>query len=303
MDLNQLKTFITVAEEQHLTRAAERLFTSQPAVSAQLKALEDTLGISLFERTPKGMRLTPAGERLLPQALAILDSAKQLVNQAQALQGTLMGELNIGINSDFAFLRLDQLLKDSREAYPQLQLSFMSSMSPEILLDLRRGKLDAGFFFGPCHFADLAVEHLVDTEMALIGPVSWSERIRSADLSGLCRMPWVYSTRRCPFFSISEKLFAGMSEQPEKVVFVDNEEAIRALVKAESGVALMRADDAARAEQEGWGVRWPGKVPDISLSVATQANRRQEQNIQAFLRMLRTCWPEAEDQTQEKRLG
>ncbi|MBK8972028.1 MAG: LysR family transcriptional regulator [Hahellaceae bacterium] len=303
MDLTQLKTFVAVAEEQHLTRAAERLFTSQPAVSAQLKALEDTLGLPLFERTPKGMRLTPAGERLLPQALAILDSAKQLVNQARALQGTLMGELNIGINSDFSFLRLDQLLRDSREAYPQLQLSFMSSMSADILQDLRRGKLDAGFFFGPCNFADLSVEALSEIEMALIAPASWAEQIRSADLSRLCRMPWVYSTRRCPFFVISERLFAGMSEQPEKVVFVDNEEAIRTLVKAESGIALMRGDDADRAVAEGWGVRWPGKVPDISLSVATQANRRQEQNIQAFLRLLRDCWPEAEGPSEAKRLG
>ena len=61
MELYHLRTFVTVAEEGHLTRASERLFTSQPAVSAHIKALEEELGVTLFDRTPRGMQLTPAG--------------------------------------------------------------------------------------------------------------------------------------------------------------------------------------------------------------------------------------------------
>jgi len=63
MELYQLKTFVTVAEEGHLTRAAERLFTSQPAISAHIKSLEEELGVTLFHRTPKGMQLTTEGEK------------------------------------------------------------------------------------------------------------------------------------------------------------------------------------------------------------------------------------------------
>ena len=63
MELYQLRTFLAIADEANLTRAAERVHTSAPAVSAQLKALEEELGVRLFERTPKGMVLTPAGER------------------------------------------------------------------------------------------------------------------------------------------------------------------------------------------------------------------------------------------------
>lgn len=91
MDLNQLKTFVTVAEEQHLTRAAERLFTSQPAVSAQLKALEESLDVVLFDRTPKGMKLTPSGEILLTQAQTVLDTANLIVSQAKAIKGEVIG--------------------------------------------------------------------------------------------------------------------------------------------------------------------------------------------------------------------
>ena len=75
MELYHLKTFVTVAEEGHLTRAAERLFTSQPAISAHIKALEEELGVTLFERTPKGMQLSPAGAQLLAQAQRTLAAA------------------------------------------------------------------------------------------------------------------------------------------------------------------------------------------------------------------------------------
>jgi DNA-binding transcriptional LysR family regulator len=68
VEIYQLKTFVAVAAEGNLTRAAERVFTSPPVVSAQLKALEDELGVRLFDRTPRGMVLTTAGQRLLAEA-------------------------------------------------------------------------------------------------------------------------------------------------------------------------------------------------------------------------------------------
>ena len=84
MELYQLKTFITVAEEEHLTRAAQRLNTSQPAVSAHIKSLEEELGLSLFIRTPKGMRLTEEGTALKSRAAEALSMIDTLRDQAGA---------------------------------------------------------------------------------------------------------------------------------------------------------------------------------------------------------------------------
>src|SRR5260370_20757109 len=75
MELYQLRSFTAVAELGHLTRAAEKLHVSQPAMSAQIKALEDELGVALFERVPTGMILTAAGRPLLPQAAKVLAAA------------------------------------------------------------------------------------------------------------------------------------------------------------------------------------------------------------------------------------
>ena len=75
MELYQLRSFAAVAEAGHLTRASEKLHISQPALSAQIKALEDELGVALFERTPSGMTLTTAGQRLLPEATKVVTAA------------------------------------------------------------------------------------------------------------------------------------------------------------------------------------------------------------------------------------
>lgn len=78
MSLEQLSYFVAVAEEQHLTRAAKRLHVSQPPLSRQIQQLEDELGVRLFERTPKGMRLLPSGETLLDRAKHILGLVEQV---------------------------------------------------------------------------------------------------------------------------------------------------------------------------------------------------------------------------------
>ena len=86
MELYQLRTFVAVAEEGHLTRAAEKLFISQPAVSAHVKALEEELGVALFLRSARGMQLTREGAALKAQAEAALKSVGELLSQARALR-------------------------------------------------------------------------------------------------------------------------------------------------------------------------------------------------------------------------
>jgi len=290
MELNQLRTFLTVAEEKHLTRAAERLYTSQPAVSAQLKALESFLGVPLFERTPKGMLLTPAGQTLLPQASAILNAARAMEDDARAIQGKVMGKLTIGVNSDFSFLRLPTLLDTLRQDYPGIQLSLINSMSATITTDIRKNTLDSGFFFGPCSSADLHIMQLALVNSAIVAPARWKDRTQHASIEELARLPWIYTTDQCPFYALKEALFENTELRPAKSVFVDTEAAIRDLIQNESGISLLRADDARKAEQEGWGVRWAGTTPSISLNIAVRANRLQEPLIQAWLKTLADCW-------------
>jgi len=290
VELNQLKTFVTVAEEQHLTRAAERLFTSQPAVSAQLKALEESLDVVLFNRTPKGMKLTPSGEKLLVQAQTVLDAANLIVSQAKAIKGEVIGCLSVGINSDFSFLKIPELLADASDTYPGVQLSFINSMSSDILLDIRKGKLDTGFFFGPSPTSDLYVIKIADIKTAIVAPIEWKDKAQQASIESLGALPWIYTTERCPFYHLTETMFSKAGCEPSKAVFVDNQESIRQLIKSGVGVSLLRMDDAEQAEAEGWGVRWVGCSPSIALSVAIQPRRTQEPILQAWVDELSKFW-------------
>src|SRR6476659_7670461 len=91
MDLNHLRSFVTVARFAHLTRAAEALHLSQPAISGHIKALEAEFGISLFERTSSGMELTLPGRRLLSEAEQIIGAVQHLHHSAQGMRGQPTG--------------------------------------------------------------------------------------------------------------------------------------------------------------------------------------------------------------------
>ena len=148
MELYQLRTFAAVADENHLTRAAERLHLSQPAVSGHIKALEGELGVRLFERASTGMQLTAAGSELLERARIVLSAADDVKRAAKQMQGDISGLLRIGTVADPESNRLGELLALARDTHPRLKLELHHEMSGAALAGVLSGELDASFFFG-----------------------------------------------------------------------------------------------------------------------------------------------------------
>lgn len=142
MELRQLVYFVTVAEELHFGRAAERLHIVQSAVSQQIRRLERELGAELFDRSPRHVRLTGAGERLLPEArtvLAAVDRARAAVAPAEVLRlGTSTG---LGAH-------LDRVLAGFAERKPAVQVELVSLPARERLARVVDGRLDAAFVRG-----------------------------------------------------------------------------------------------------------------------------------------------------------
>jgi DNA-binding transcriptional LysR family regulator len=148
MELYQLRSFVAVAEAGHLTRASEKLHVSQPAVSAQIKALEDELELALFERTSSGMVLTSAGERLLADAEKVLAAAQLMRNEAKALKGEVAGKVSVGTTSDPAFIRVGEFLNATVERFPLLQVELHQAVTGAAFAKVRDGELDASFYYG-----------------------------------------------------------------------------------------------------------------------------------------------------------
>ena len=290
MELYQLKTFVKVADEGNLTRAAEQLFTSQPAISAQIKALEEELGVALFERSSRGMQLTAKGRLLYQQAVETLDAAARLKNDAQQLQNELVGEVRIGVHTDFDFMRIGNLHRLLQERHPQISPHFVAGMSVQIQSDVRRGVLDAGFFFGPSGQAGLSVLSLLEVPMRVVGPAAWADRVVDATLPELATLPWIYTTDTCPFFALSQSLFASESATPETVAYVDSEDAVRELIRAGAGLSLLRADDTERLAAEGQVCCWHGEPPSIALGFAVQRQRAGEPIIAALRDLVAEQW-------------
>ncbi len=145
MELRHLRYFVTVAEELHFGRAAERLFISQPPLSQQIQQLERELGVSLFARTSRRVTLTPAGEAFLREARQVLAGVDTAISAAQRAARGETGWLGIGFAASATYDLLPAVLHDFREQFPDVALSLMELNAAEQTEALRSHSIHVGF--------------------------------------------------------------------------------------------------------------------------------------------------------------
>lgn len=142
MDLDRLRTFALAAEELNFTQTARLLHLSQPAVSQQIRELEETLGVSLFERRGRGLALTPAGERLKPMASAMLKEAERLKEALGEFRGVPQGVLRIGAGTTLGIYLLPHALGRFSRDFPAIRPSLRITEAEALVRALRDGELD-----------------------------------------------------------------------------------------------------------------------------------------------------------------
>jgi DNA-binding transcriptional LysR family regulator len=149
MDLRVLRYFVTLADTLHFGRAAAALSMSQPPLSRQIRAFEDELGVELFLREPRGVRLTPAGTALLPQARRLLREADALTAGARELAHGEVGVVRLGFISTAAHNVLPRVLPAFRRTRPGIRLTLVEATTDAQLTGLRDDTLDAGVVVPP----------------------------------------------------------------------------------------------------------------------------------------------------------
>lgn len=291
MELYQLRTFAAVAEERHLTRAAERLHLSQPAVSGHVKALESELGVRLFERAPTGMALTTAGGELLQHARRALSAADDVKRAAQQMQGDIAGTLRIGTVADPESNRLGELLALARDTHPRLKLELHHAMSGAAIAGVHGGELDATFFFGDTAGAELFALPLRRLIYRFAAPAAWADRVDGAEWDAISRLPWIGTPDISTHTRLVGDLFAQRSLPPPSAsVQADDESVLTTLVVSGLGVALIRDDVARRLERAGDIVIWTRAAIDTALWFVCSAGRADEPTIAALLDVVRKIW-------------
>jgi len=171
VELRHLRYFHAVAEEGSFSRAAERLHVSQPPLSLHVKALEDELGVRLFDRSNRGATLTPAGRVFYDETRGVLRRLDHAKLKAQHAGRGEVGTLSVGFVSIAGFGFLPPALKRFRERYPNVDVQLHELTTDAQIRELRAGRLDLGIGLGPVDEAGLTFEPFSRESLLLAAPV------------------------------------------------------------------------------------------------------------------------------------
>lgn len=150
MELRHLRYFIAVAEEEHITRAAERLGIQPPPLSRQIKAIEREIGVQLFHRKPRGVELTAAGRALLDDARAMLAHLDHAFDTAQRAARGEQGRISLGCTSGSGFHPLVQrIIREFRGAFPLVSVTLSEAFPDDLVDQIRDDRIDVGFIRTP----------------------------------------------------------------------------------------------------------------------------------------------------------
>ncbi len=283
MEFYQLKSFVAVAEAGNLTRAAERLFTSQPAVSAHIKALEEELGLALFDRTARGMALTRDGEALLEKARATLASVRSLNEMARSLQTHPSGPLRIGVMLDGDDLRLDAISALLNQAQPNLQLQLLHSNSGAIVKGVLDGDLDLGFAEEIPDTPLLHKLHVGQTRVAIIASPAFREAFAAPDWKSLEALPWVFKTPDCSYHQLMSRIALAHGLSLNRQYVIDHEATCLQFARKGIAISIANANTVRPEFERGDLIAWPHFQGALDVQLVCLAKRAQDRPVQAFL--------------------
>ncbi|MEW6321311.1 MAG: LysR family transcriptional regulator [Acidobacteriota bacterium] len=240
MELRQIHTFVAVAELRHFARAADRCNLSQPAVSHQIRLLEEELGARLFNRTRRRVSLTVAGEVFLDDArriLADVDRARERVHGAAA--GTL-GRVRLGATETAGLYLLPAILDRFRAEHPQFVLQFDIGSEPEIVERVAANDLDLGVLIGKPVLGELRARRMGSDDLLIVShprsALAGAGERRPVDLVGEC---WILREDGSDTRRQLDAWFRRHRLTPARTMTLQGPDAVKRAVGAGLGIALL----------------------------------------------------------------
>lgn len=279
MELRHLRYFVTVAEEENVTRAAARLHVSQPPLTRQIRDLESELGVALFQRTGKSLRLTEPGRFFLGEARSALQRVEEAVQALRNFASGGQGEVHVGYAPSPSVGILPLILREFRRRTPRVRIVLHDHASPEMLAGLRNGSLHAAFMMEPPArlVRDLVFEKLRAFPLVVaIAPDHPFARRRSVTLKEVLAEPIVaYSRKEFPdYHGLLNRATGGATKRLRLVEECDSGTSLIAAIESGRGIAITSTS---LADSSGRRLRFVDLSPPLAgaatLGIACRRDR------------------------------
>jgi DNA-binding transcriptional LysR family regulator len=291
MEVRQLQIFRTLAEELNFTRTAEKVNTVQSNVTAQIRALEEELGVPLFDRLGRRVTLTDAGRRFQPfaeQALIAMEQGQRAIRNG----GEPSGPLRISAPESVLTYRLPQVLRLFRRRFPNVELAFRPHLDNTIAAELETGKLD--LVLNMCDAPSNPVHRSlrIRTErIFLFGdpahPLANRRVVRPVDLTG---QTLLLTESGCGYRAKLDRALALENVRPGNITEFSSVEAMKQCVRVGMGLALLPAIVIARElrQRQFKTLHWAGTSLDIETHVLWHKDKWVSPAMAAFLELLQS---------------
>jgi DNA-binding transcriptional LysR family regulator len=240
MNLSQLKAFLAVAQDRSFSRAAEKLYLTQPAVSKQIQALEEALGMRLFDRVGRSILLTQAGNILHDHAhiaFQTLEEARETINQLRGLQ---RGHLRISAASTIGTYMLPQPLGELKSQFPGIEISLAITNKARVVQQVLSHEVELGFVGPPVEPAELEMEeYLLDELVLIMAPTHRLAQEESVGVAELVEEVFILREQGSGTREIMEEELGRVRVSLKKAMELGSTEAIKQAVAANLGVSIV----------------------------------------------------------------
>jgi DNA-binding transcriptional LysR family regulator len=243
MTLDQLRIFVTVAEREHMTRAAESLHLTQSAVSGAIQALEARHAITLFNRIGRRIELTPDGRFFLEQARAVLRAAAAAELSLLELRGLKRGSIDLHASQTIGAYWLPERLARFHAEHPSIEIRLSIGNTEQVAAAVSSGSAEIGFVEGTISQPDLTTQQVDLDRLVIVAGAShpW-RRLRRVKRNQITQAKWILRERGSGTRSVFEQALVRLGIAPEQLdvtLVLPSNEAVRAAVEAGAGVTAI----------------------------------------------------------------
>lgn len=294
MDVRSLKYFICVAQLENISKAAIRLNLAQPALSRQIRQLEDELGVQLFQRETYGVRLTEDGRHLLKKAEPILHQLDDLSIDFKLRAQLIDSSITIGMQHGLGRLLLSVVMQKFKARCPSTALKIRIGMSGSITQWLQKGEVDIGLVYSELEKKKLKVQYLIDEPLVFVGPLR--KRVNDApppkgsvvSLAQIEKLPLILPSGSHELRRQIERAFSRAGCKIKPILEVDEFSLLRELVEQGAGYTLFTFSsivaDGRSVHIKAWKISDPGIT--LGVTIAYSPKRQLSKPLRILAQIL-----------------